>query len=214
MVAVGCNKWHMKAILRPLRDAGTTDYIGRIIFVTKKIRLGRTYRWLVAALLATVAVIPCVSDASCPGLDPFLPGYDPDYYSVSKELARSRCVVVGRVVSETWLGEGGKPKTLHPPFQGGRPRPWGFDPYIGAVYDVKVLRVIKGKPGPQLSLFSENSTARFWLTVGNEYLFFVSEETFDEPVGRRLTIDPCGNSTCAGKATEVLKQITQSKQPK
>ncbi len=169
---------------------------------------------MLAVLLAAVWVIPGLATASCPGLDPFMPQYDPDYYSISKEFARSQYVVVGRVITETWLGEDGKPKPLQPPFQDGRPRPWGFDPYMGAVYDVKVLRVIKGKPGPQLSLFSENSTGRFWLTVGDEYLFFVSEETFDEPVGRRLTIDTCGNSTVAAKANEILKRLDEGKQGK
>jgi len=191
-----------------------TDYNGRIIFVTKKTWSGLTYRWALVAVLATAAVMPCITEASCPGLDPLLPGYDPDYYSVSKELARSRYVVVGRVVSETWLGEDGKPKALQPPFQGGRPRPWGFDPYIGAVYDIEVLRVIKGRPGPRVALFSENSTARFWLDVGGEYLFFISEETFDEPIGRRLTIDTCGNSASSEKAKEVLKRLIEDKQGK
>jgi hypothetical protein len=85
---------------------------------------------------------------------------------------------------------------------------------MGAVYDVKVLRVIKGKPGPQLSLFSENSTARFWLQVGGEYLLFIVEDTFDEPVGRRLTIDTCGNSASAAKAKGVLKRLDEGKHGK
>ena len=189
-----------------------TDYIGRITFVTKNTWSGPTYRWVLVSLLATIAVMPCITEAYCPGLDPLLPGYDPDYYSVSKELARLRYVVVGRVVSETWLGEDGKPKALQPPFQDGRPRPWGFDPYVGAVYDIKVLLVIKGQPGPQVTLFSENSTSRFWLDVGGEYLFFISEETFDQPIGQRLTIDTCGNSAPAAKAKEILKRLLEGRQ--
>ena len=145
--------------------------------------------------------------AYCVGSDASVPGYDRDYYSVSKELARSRYVVVGRVVSETWLGEDGKPKALEPPFQDGRPRPWGFDPYAGAVYGIKVLRVIKGRPSRQLTLFSENSTARFWLDVGDDYVFFISEESFEAPIGRRLTIDTCGNSARMANAKEVLRRL-------
>ncbi len=156
---------------------------------------------------AMILVMPVIALAYCPGSDSSLPGYDPDYYSVSKELARSQYVVVGRVVSETWLGDDGKPKPLQPPFQSGSPRPWGFDPYAGAVYEIKVLRVIKGRPGPKVALFSENSTARFWLEIGGEYLLFISEETFDDPIGRRLTIDTCGNSATVAAAKEVLKLL-------
>ena len=154
-----------------------------------------------------ICVMPVMALAYCPGLDPSLPGYDPGYYSVQKELARSRYVIVGRVVAETWLGDDGKPKPLHPPFQGGGARPWGLDPYAGAVYEIKVLRVIKGRPGPKLALFSENSTARFSLDIGGEYLLFVSEGTFDDPIGRRLTIDTCGNSAPLASAKEVLKLL-------
>jgi len=165
-------------------------------------------------LLAMASIMPRLAEGSCPGLDPFLPGYDPDYYSLSKELARSRYVLVGRVVAETWLGRDGKPKALQPPFQDGRPRPWGFDPYMGAVYEIEVLRVIKGQPGPQVTLFSENSTSRFWLDVGGEYLFFITEDTFDEPIGRRLTVDNCGNSASAADAEKVLERLIDGGQVK
>jgi hypothetical protein len=136
-----------KTILRGTRDAAMIDYI---VLVPKKSCSGLSCHWILAVLLAIAWVLPGLATASCPGLDPFMPQYDPDYYSVSKELARSQYVIVGRVIAETWLSEDGKPKALQPPFQDGRPRPWGFDPYMGAVYDVKVLRVIKGELGPQL----------------------------------------------------------------
>ena len=170
--------------------------------------------WTLVVLLAMASIMPRLAEGSCPGLDPFLPGYDPDYYSLSKELARSRNVLVGRVVAETWLGRDGKPKALQPPFQDGRPRPWGFDPYMGAVYEIEVLRVIKGQPGPQVTLFSENSTSRFWLDVGGEYLFFITEDTFDEPIGRRLTVDNCGNSASAADAEKVLERLIDGGQVK
>lgn len=155
-------------------------------------------------------ILAFITLAYCPGLDPSLPGYAPGYYSVPNELKRSRYVVVGRVIGETWLGDDGKPKPLQPPFQGGSSRPLGFDPYAGALYEIKVIRMIKGRPVPRLALFSENSTARFWLEVGKEYLFFVSEETFDDPIGRRLTIDTCGNSAPLAAAKDVLKLLAHT----
>ena len=53
----------------------------------------------------------------------------------------------------------------------------------GAWYDVQVTTTFKGKPPLRLRLFSENSTARFWLNKGERYLLFVTEEAFDPPVG-------------------------------
>ncbi len=123
-------------------------------------------------------------------------------------------MIEARVLHEIWLGEDGKPKSLKPPFQFGSPRPWGFDPYIGAYYDVQILKVFKGRPATQLRLFSENSTARFWLTMGTDYLLFISTEPFDPPIGQALTIDTCGNSALVSKAAaalRIVKGLTKSK---
>jgi hypothetical protein len=85
------------------------------------------------------------------------------------------------------------PGLLKPPFQYKAPRPWGFDPYIGAFYDAEVVQVFKGKPAAQLRLFSENSTARFWLGVGDEFIMFVTEELFDLKKNRKDDFPVFGN---------------------
>src|SRR5689334_1942626 len=145
--------------------------------------------------------------ASCVGSDQTSPHYDPNYYSVATELRRAQYVIRAMVVRETWLGEDGKPKALEPHFQFGNPRPWGFDPYMGAWYDVDVRESLKGKPPRRLRLFSENSTARFWLIVGDELLIFVSTQDFDAPVGNAMTMDICGNSRVVTKAGDVLAEL-------
>jgi len=121
------------------------------------------------ALLVSLTILAGRASAYCPGNDKSEPDYDPEYYSVSHEFSRSPYVVKARVIRETWLGDDGKPKALHPPFQDGARKPWGFGSYAGAYYDVKVQQVFKGEPKPELRLFSENSTARFWLDVGYDY---------------------------------------------
>ena len=167
--------------------------------------------WLLCVV--TFGALPSTARAYCVGWDKSLPNYDPRYYSVSHEFGRSKYVLEARVVRETWLGEDGKEKPLQPPFQNGGPRPWGFDPYIGAYYDVQVLRVFKGRPPGMLRLFSENSTARFWLAVGSTHVLFVSEGEFDKPggrslpVGRSLTIDTCGASQPLDKAGALLSKL-------
>src|SRR5271155_454563 len=99
-----------------------------------------------AVLLALGTLLLCRETfAYCVGWDKTLPTYDPQYYSVTHERDRSEYVVLGLVLHETWLGEDSKPKPLEPPFQNGRPRPWGFDPYSGALYDVEVIRSLNGR---------------------------------------------------------------------
>ena len=174
-----------------------------------------TFRHAAAlALVCYFAFSPLKVSAYCPGNDPTVPDYDPHYYSVPKEFGRAKYVVEVRVLRETWLGDDGKVKLLKPPFQDGARRPWGFDPYIGAYYDVKVLQVFKGALKPELRLFSDNSTSRFWLDVGSDYLLFISDDTFDPPIGVQLTTDNCGNSAGikdARATVRTLEALSRSK---
>ncbi len=152
------------------------------------------------ALVSATALTPTGAHAYCVGDDQAHPAV-PYYYSVPKEFGRARFVIEGVVTNETWLGEDGKPKRLSPPFNSHQNRPGGITaPYMGAWYDVQVTRSFKGKPPTRLHLFSENSTARFWLNKGERYLLFVTEEPFDAPVGRALTADTCGNSARINRA--------------
>lgn len=163
---------------------------------------------LISLFLITLTALGSnTANAYCVGWDKSLPNYDPKYYSVSHEFKRAKYVIEAKAIRETWLGEDGKPKSLQPPFQFGEPRPWGFDPYMGAYYDVEVFHDFKGHPSRHLRLFSENSTARFWLNIGKEYVLFVTTNTFDLPVGQQLTIDTCGNSKSLQQARNVLQAV-------
>ena len=149
------------------------------------------------SILAFVAAAsaPSASWAYCAGVDQTLPNYRSDYYSVPVEFDRATFVVEAVVGNETWLGNDGKPKALSKPFGSDDKRPWGITaPYMGAWYDVQVIRSFKGRPPTHLRLFSENSTARFWLNKNERYLLFISDENFDPPVRYAMTIDTCGNS--------------------
>ena len=144
-----------------------------------------------------VAVVsaPGAASAYCAGADKTLPNYRPDYYSVPMEFGRAKFVIEGVVTNETWLGDDGKPKPLAAPFGSGDKRPRGLAaPYMGAWYDLRVTQRFKGEPPTHVRLFSENSTARFWLNEGERYLLFISDEVFDPPIRQAMTIDTCGNS--------------------
>jgi hypothetical protein len=147
------------------------------------------------------AAAPSAASAYCAGNDRALPNYRPDYYSVPMEFGRAKFVVEGVVTGETWLGDDGKPTPPAAPFGSGDKRPWGLSaPYMGAWYDVRVTRRFKGRPPTHVRLFSENSTARFWLNRGERYLLFISGGVFDKPVQQAMTIDTCGNSTKSNAA--------------
>ena len=163
----------------------------------------------VICLCLAVGMMPTVAKAYCVGWDKEVPNYDPDYYSVSHEFRRSKYVIRAKVIRETWLGEDAKPKPLKPPFQFHSPRPWGFDPYVGAYYDVKVEEALKGRPPAVLRLFSENSTSRFWLKPGSEWVLFVTDETFDELMGVQATANTCGNMQALPKGASVLRAARQ-----
>jgi hypothetical protein len=114
------------------------------------------------------------------------------------------------VLKETWVGEDGKEKALQPPFQNGSPRPWGFDPYAGAFYDLQVERAFKGKPPLTVRVFSENATDRFWLDKGQDILAFVSTEVFEAPIGKQFTLDTCGNFRPFPKANGIMAAVLKA----
>ena len=149
---------------------------------------------LVLIVSAVAAFYSAPALAYCSGRDPTWPGYNADFYTVQSEFKRAKYVAMVKVEREIWLGEDGKPRPLRPPFRSGISRPWGMDPYIGAFYEVGLVKAYKGRPARHLRLYSENTTARFWLEPSREYLVFLSEQNFDAPVGTALTIDSCGNS--------------------
>jgi hypothetical protein len=135
-----------------------------------------------------------------------LPEIPRDYYSVAKEFGRSAYVATVRVTKEVWIGEDGKPTALHPPFLNRGPQPLGFDPYKGAFYDVDLLKAYKGSPNARLSLFSDNSTARFPMKVGSDYLVFMSLEQTDG-LGPQLGLDNCGNSAPLVYSAKALRSV-------
>jgi len=157
-----------------------------------------------------LGVFPSGGHAYCVGWDKTLPNYDPQYYSVSRELRRSEWVLKAKVINETWIGDDGQEKPLQPPFQNGAPRPWGFDLYAGAFYDLQVEHAFKGTPPPTIRVFSENATNRFWLKEGQEILAFVSEEVFEEPIGKQFTLDTCGNFRTYPKANGLVAAVLKA----
>ena len=172
--------------------------------------MGKGIRAAVASAALAFGAMPSVAFAYCIGWDKTLPNYDPGYYSVSHEFRRSQWVIKAKVTKEMWIGEDGREKPLYPPFQNHFPRPWGFDPYLGAFYNLRVEQSFKGKPPPLIRVFSENATERFWLKEGQEIIAFVSAENFEAPIGKQLTLDICGNFRTFPKANGIMASVLRA----
>jgi len=104
--------------------------------------------------------------------------------SVTSEYRHSKIVVIASVVEE-------KPVAAMP------------DGYFleGKMYELNVEKAFRGKPGPTLKLFDENTSGRFEMSVGTKYLLFVYEEH------GRLRVDNCGNSAEFSKSSAIIKQV-------
>jgi hypothetical protein len=104
--------------------------------------------------------------------------------SVEKEFQDSLIVFVGTVVkARNFLGES------------------GID---GTFYSIEVTETLKGCPAKSLELYSENSSGRFPMEVGDSYLVFAYQGVFEGISRRQWAIDNCGNSERVGAAAGTL----------
>jgi len=74
----------------------------------------------------------------------------------------------------------------------------------GTFYSVKVAQALKGSPSKTVELYSENSSGRFPMQVGEQYLIFADYGVFESIRGRKLAINNCGNSAPLAKAQKAI----------
>ena len=98
------------------------------------------------------------------------------------------------------------------------PSPDDLGFYDWTIYDVEVVRVFKGRPPHHIRLLSENTTARFPMDPGKEYLVFVSHSPMVEMAGKEKLpgdyVDNCGNSGAiedVGRAIRAVKELSGDK---
>jgi hypothetical protein len=94
--------------------------------------------------------------------------------SVDLEFAKSAIVATGKVTAEARAAA---------PFDG---------MYEGNRYSFRPAQILKGQSPRTLSLFSENSTGRFPMEVGETYLVFVY--VAEHKGAQFFAVDNCGNS--------------------
>ena len=91
------------------------------------------------------------------------------------------------------------------------PEPGGF--IRGTFYSVKVAETPKGSPSKRVELYSENSSGRFPMRIGVQYLVFADYGVFEGISRERLVVTNCGNSaplSKAHKALAILRKLTKA----
>ena len=102
-----------------------------------------------------------------------------NYPDIQTDFSQNDLVFIGKVISE---------EKVH-----------GKDEFFdGIYYEIKVTEAFKGKPMSPVTVFSENSSGRFSMEVGQDYLVFTSVQP-QEYVNDSYAISNCGNS---GKISE------------
>lgn len=152
------------------------------------------------ALLAFLWLsIPLVSRGAC--VDFSGPVDVPRHPTVAAEYATSKFVI---------LGVATRAKNFSSPDD-----PDGYD---WTVYEVKVLAAFKGQPPKSIKLVSPNTTSRFPMDEGKDYLLFVEHSPVLEFAGKEPLpadfVDNCGNSGLAHERSaeiRAMRSLTNSK---
>jgi hypothetical protein len=120
-------------------------------------------------------------------------------YSVKAEFARSDIVAVVKVIRSRWYEH-------RNPVAAPAQAPLGLDPYAGVDYRVDVVRTFKGSLSQTLAIFSENTSARTPLEMGERYVVFLQRQTLADENRRAgdLMIDVWGNSAALRHAGAVM----------
>jgi hypothetical protein len=104
---------------------------------------------------------------------------------VSDEYFISDFVITGTVVSNRYEKDPQDPDSL-----------------TGTFYTIRVVKTWHGKAPESLTLYSENSTARFPMRVDGTYILFVTKSD-----NGKWIIDNCGNSGLLPSANKVLSAL-------
>lgn len=130
---------------------------------------------LIAALIVSgLTLYPSPSLAACYSGHP----------APKTEFRESKLVMIGKVVSSKDVMSGEDPDTV------GR-----------TVYTVEARRIYKGHARPVISIVSENTSSRFPMDKGVDYLLFVSEYRGE------YFVDACGNSGRIDDSRSLMKEL-------
>jgi hypothetical protein len=109
------------------------------------------------------------------------------HLSIAEEYADSQNVIIGKVIEKKDIPE-------------------SDNYYDGTNYTIEIQEVIKGNLINTVFIFSENSSGRFPMSIGETYILFIYYEL------GRYHIDSCGNSGLLSGKQNVVQNVRQLKQ--
>jgi hypothetical protein len=110
---------------------------------------------------------------------------DPNRYpTIEREYISSEYVLEGEVLSKTNISSSDDPIG-----------------YVATLYSVKPIRIFKGKSQAKFIIYSENTSSRFPMKIGERYIVFL--QTSDDG----LFVDNCGNSGAFEKSSAVISKV-------
>ncbi len=104
--------------------------------------------------------------------------------TVQKEYTTSKVVLAGKVIRDHKMAPSDNGYFLD-----------------GDTYTVIPSHIYKGEMKAAVDFFSENSSGRFTMIVGQQYLIFAYEDH------GRLIVDNCGNSAVISRATKTAATV-------
>lgn len=133
--------------------------------------------------IATIALLCACMQAHAVCLDPktYRSGY---HVPLEDEIANSTLIAVGKVTKEQVQNDTADPE--------------GFDAYI---YSVTVVKRLKGKVPKVIKIKSENSSARYPMSIGERHILFLSRE------GNYFVANSCGNSALLPGGDRTLTEV-------
>ena len=143
-----------------------------------------------AVFILLVCLLAGVRPAMAVCLDPHtgISGYK---IPLDEEIDSTQRIIMGQVT--------GKPQIL----QEDPSDPIGVTAYL---YTVHVLRQLKGTTPENITIRSENTSARFPMDVGEKYLLFLSKD-------HDFWVNSCGNSAPLEESGDALYRIKQKIDP-
>jgi hypothetical protein len=108
----------------------------------------------------------------------------PAHPSIKQEYELSKFVIIGIALSKQKISSSDDPLG-----------------YIATLYTIKPLRIFKGNPQSKFIIYSENTTARFPMNIGEEYIIFVQKPN------DILIVYNCGHSGLVNDSAGVIEKV-------
>jgi hypothetical protein len=120
---------------------------------------------------------------------PWVSGYE---MPVAEEIGLTKVIAIGKVMSSRNVADPEDPE--------------GDE---ATIYTIQIERVLKGHIPSQIRLYSSNTTARYWMEVGESHILFLTREWKENRNFADYFVDNCGNSSTLPRGDAVLKQVEE-----